>query len=58
MIVFLCGKVISGSVINTGGKADHVIVLGLALENGKPADDLLARLDTAQAYLEEYPESR
>lgn len=33
-------------------------MLGLALENGKPTDDLLARLNTAQAYLEEYPEAR
>ena len=58
VIVFFCGKVISGSLINTGGQADHAIVLGLALENGKPTDDLLARLNTAQAYLEEYPEAR
>ena len=57
VIAFFCGKVISGSVINTAGRADNAIVLGLALENGKPADDLLARLDTAQAYLEEYPEA-
>ena len=47
VIVFFCGKVISGSVINTADQADHAIVLGLALENGKPARDLLARLNTA-----------
>ena len=58
VIVFLGGKVIAGSMINTSGQADHAIVLGLALENGKPTEDLLARLDTAQAYLEEYPEAR
>ncbi len=58
VIVFFCGKVISGSLINTAGQAEHVIVLGLALENGKPTDDLLARLDTAQAYLEAYPEAQ
>ena len=57
VIVFFCSKVISGSLINTSGQADHAIVLGLALENGKPTGDLLARLDTAQAYLEEYPEA-
>ena len=57
VIVFFCGKVIRGSLINTAGRADHAIVLGLALENGSPTDDLLARLDTAQAYLEEYPEA-
>ena len=27
------------------------------LENGKPTDDLLARMDTAQTYLEGYPEA-
>ncbi len=33
-------------------------MLGLALENGKPTPDLLARLDTARKYLERYPETR
>ena len=45
-------------VINTAGQADYAIVLGLALENGKPTDELLARLDTAQSYLGKYPEAR
>ena len=58
VIVFFCGKVICGSVINTVGQADYAIVLGLALENGKPTDDLLARLNTAQWYLEKYPEAK
>ena len=58
VIVFFCGKVIRGSMINTAGQADHAIVLGLALENGEPTDDLLARLNTAQAYLKQYPEAR
>ena len=58
VIVFFCGKVICGGLINTAGRADHAIVLGLALENGKPTDDLLARLNTAQIYLEKYPDAR
>lgn len=58
VIAFFCGKVICGSMMNNVGQADHAIVLGLALENGKPTDDLLARLNTAQAYLEKYPEAR
>lgn len=58
VILFFCGKVIIGSMINTAGRADHAIVLGLALENGKPAPDLLARLDTARDYLERYPEAQ
>ena len=55
VILFFCGKVIAGSVINTAGQADYAIVPGLALENGEPAPDLLARLDTARAYGEKYP---
>ena len=57
-ILFFCGKVIAGGMINTAGQADSAIVLGLALENGKPAPDLLARLDTARTYLEKYPEAQ
>ena len=57
-ILFFCGKVITGSMINTAGQADYAIVLGLALENGEPAPDLLSRLDTARAYLEKYPEAQ
>ena len=57
VIVFFCGKVITGGWINTAEKANYAIVLGLALENGEPAPDFLARLDTAQEYLEKYPES-
>ena len=33
-------------------------MLGLALEKGKPTDDMLKRLNTAQAYLEKYPETQ
>lgn len=58
VILFFCGKVAVGSLINTAGQADHAIVLGLALENGEPAPDLLARLDTAKEYLEKYPEAK
>lgn len=58
VIIFLCGKVIIGSMVNTAGQVDYAIVLGLALENGKPAPDLLARLDTARDYLERYPEAQ
>ncbi len=52
VILFFCGKVITGGFINTAGQADYAIVLGLALENGKPVPDLTARLDTAKTYLE------
>lgn len=58
VIIFFCGKVITGGLINTAGQADHAIVLGLALENGEPAPDLLARLNTAREYLANNPEAR
>ena len=57
-ILFFCGKVIIGGFINTAGQAEYAIVLGLALENGEPVPDLTARLDTARAYLEKYPEAQ
>ena len=47
-----------GGLIDNAGQADHVIVLGLALENGKPTTDLISRLETARDYLEEYSEAR
>ena len=58
VILFFCGKVIAGGIINTAGQAEYAIVLGLALENGKPVPDLTARLDTARAYLEKYLEAK
>ena len=57
VIIFFCEKAVVGGMINTAGQADAAIVLGLALENGKPVPDLLARLDTARNYLEKYPEA-
>ena len=44
--------------MDTAGRADYAVVLGLALENGEPAPDLLTRLDTAREYLKRYPEAR
>ena len=58
VIVFFCGRVVIGGMINTAGQAEYAIVLGLALENGEPAPDLLARLDTAREYLGKYPGAR
>ena len=44
-----------GSFICTTGHANHAIVLGLALEDGKPTDDLLARLAVAERYVTDEP---
>ena len=57
-ILFFCGKIIAGSLVNNAGRAGYALVLGLALENGKPVPALLARLDAAKAYLEKYLEAR
>ena len=34
--VFFCGRVITGGMVNTAGRADYAIVLGLALEKENP----------------------
>ena len=57
VILYFCGRVIAGSVIRTRDAAEHVIVPGLALESGKPAGDLLLRLDSAAAYAAQHPDA-
>ena len=46
-IVFLFAKITISGSITTPGTADYAIVMGLALQNGRPTQDLLARVDTA-----------
>ncbi|MBQ7161451.1 MAG: YdcF family protein [Clostridia bacterium] len=53
VILFFCCRVMVGGMIDTSARADHAIVLGIALENGKPTDDLLSRISTAEDYLKE-----
>lgn len=57
VILFFVGKVTVGSFMRTAEPAEHVLVLGLALENGKPTADLISRLDTAENYWRANPES-
>jgi uncharacterized SAM-binding protein YcdF (DUF218 family) len=57
VLLFFFGKICVGSCIRSDGAAQNVIVLGIALENGKPTDDLICRLDTAEQYLLEHPEA-
>ena len=57
VLLFFMGKVIAGSLINTEAPAQNALVLGLALENGKPVGDLLSRLDTAEKYLRRNPDA-
>lgn len=55
VVLVFGGKVIAGGLLNTAGTADCAVVLGMALEHGQPAPDLVRRLDTAQRFLEERP---
>ena len=57
VVLFLMGRIAAGSFIRTDVPARNAIVLGLALENGKPADDLLSRLDTAEQYAKANPDA-
>ena len=57
VLLFFIGKITIGSFICTEAPAKNAIVLGLALENGKPADDLISRLDTAEKYLQRNPDA-
>ncbi len=54
--LFLLVRITAGCFIRSDGRANHAIVLGLALENGKPTDDLLARLDAAEQFAAENPD--
>ena len=51
------GRITVGGLIRTAAPARNAIVLGLALENGRPANDLIARLDAAEAYARENPDA-
>lgn len=51
LVVYLSGRVIAGGLTSGGTNARYAVVLGMALENGKPSEDLIFRLDTAEKYL-------
>ncbi len=57
VLLFFAGKITAGCFIHTEAPAKNAIVLGMALENGKPTNELLARLDTAEKYLKENPDA-
>ena len=57
VLLFFMGRVTAGCFIRDEAAAKHAVVLGLALENGRPPADLLARLDTAEACLRAHPET-
>ena len=56
-VLFFGARVLAGCVLHTADGTKNVIVLGLALENGRPAPDLLSRVDTARSYWEKNPDA-
>ena len=56
-LLFFFGRITVNSLKDTDETAEHVLVLGQALEQGKPTADLLSRLNTAGDYLLAHPES-
>lgn len=56
-ILLMAAWVIGAGMKSSAGRADYVLVLGKALENGEPTRDLLYRLDAAEAYARENPEA-
>ena len=57
-VLIVCAKVIVGGTKRSRGRAKHAIVLGLALENGRPAEDLVRRVNTAADYLKKNRDAR
>ena len=55
LFLFLIGRIAAGGFRRAQASAPTALVLGLALENGRPAADLVSRLDAAEAYLRANP---
>ncbi len=56
-ILFISSRVIAGGMKHSAENADCVIVLGMALEDGKPTRDLIYRLEEAIDYKEKNPKA-
>ncbi len=50
--------IVIGSFMRQRKKAEYAIVLGMALEDGKPTRDLVYRVEMGKKYLDEYPDSK
>ena len=55
IILFFTGRIVAGSLRKSGKKADYALVLGMALEDGKPTKDLIYRVEAAKKYQDENP---
>ena len=54
-ILAIAALVIGSGLAGTHTETEHVIVLGMALEDGQPTKDLRFRVDSAAAYAAEHP---
>ncbi|SDA11190.1 DUF218 domain-containing protein [Ruminococcus sp. YE71] len=57
-VLTIAGMTAVSGLVDTEGEADNIIVLGMALENGKPNADLIARVDKAAEYAKKHPSCR
>ena len=58
LVLVLSAKICIGGMVKNKGSAGNAIVLGLALQNGQPTQDLLERVDIAAKYAYTYPYSK
>ncbi len=56
-ILYFCARVNVGMVITSSGSTEYALVLGMALENGKPTKDLISRIEVAKKFLDKNPNS-
>lgn len=54
VILFFMIRVSAACPVRRDGPTRHAVVLGLALENGRPVRELISRLDTAEKYLSDH----
>jgi len=57
IILLMTCKVLTGCLIDNAGDGGNAVVLGMALEDGMPSDDLILRVGTAHEYIVEHPSS-
>lgn len=57
VFLFFMIRIMAAGRVRSQAPARIAVVLGLALENGEPADNLLSRLDTAVHFAEENPDA-
>ena len=57
VFLFFMARIAAAGCVHSQALARSAVVLGLALENGQPTDDLLSRLDAAAQFAKENPDA-